>query len=75
MPSLYISSTSLALGFLPKLALGYAILREHRLIASITIFVRRREALVLRDYQRDFITRLKEDRTSQELGWPIPLKR
>ena len=68
MPSPYISSASLAPGFLPELALGYAASREHRLMASITIFVRRMEASALRDYQRDFMTRLEEDRTSQELG-------
>jgi hypothetical protein len=75
VPSLYISFASLAPGFLPKLALEYVALREHRLMASITTSVHRREALALRDYQREFMTRLEKNRTSQELGWLMSLKR
>ncbi len=71
VPSLCTSSASLARGFLPELALGYIASRQHRLMASITTSVYRREASALRNY----MTRLEEDRTSQEMGWPMPLKR
>jgi len=40
-------------------------------MASITTSVYRREASALRNY----MTRLEEDRTSQEMGWPMPLER
>jgi len=62
--NLYISFASLALDFLLKLALEYVASREHRLMTSIIIFVHRREALALRNYQREFMIRLKKNRTS-----------
>ncbi len=67
MQSLYILSVSLASDFLSKLVFEYVALQEHYLIASITIFVYRRKALVLRDYQRDFIIRLEKNRINQEI--------
>jgi len=66
--SLYISFASLALDFLPKLALEYVASQEHRLMTNIIIFVRKREALALRNYQRDFMTKLEKNRINQELG-------
>lgn len=72
--SFYTWCASLTEGFLLNLALEDVAFWEHHWMVSFIILIHRREVSALRDYQWEFVIRVKKSWSSQNLQWPMSHK-